>query len=158
MKIINICLLILWMIIIFIFSSDNGTVSSNKSDVVVDGIISFISNITNHDFTDSELNTIINNCVFIVRKSAHLLEYFILGILIINVLKDYKVLSINICMIGLFIGVIYACGDEIHQLFVPLRSGKITDVLIDALGNSLGIFSYFVIYNKLTKKRGDFNK
>lgn len=29
---------------------------------------------------------------------------------------------------------IYACTDEIHQLFVPGRAGRFTDVLIDTTG------------------------
>lgn len=31
-------------------------------------------------------------------------------------------------------GVMYAANDEIHQLFIPGRSGQITDVLIDSAG------------------------
>ena len=34
---------------------------------------------------------------------------------------------------------LYACSDEIHQLFVPGRSGMFTDVLIDTGGAVTGM-------------------
>jgi VanZ family protein len=36
---------------------------------------------------------------------------------------------------------LYACSDEIHQLFVPNRSGELLDVLLDTFGGSLGVLS-----------------
>lgn len=39
-----------------------------------------------------------------------------------------------------YAGVLYAITDEIHQLYVPGRSGKWQDVLIDSIGIFLGIF------------------
>ncbi|HIU52150.1 MAG TPA: VanZ family protein [Candidatus Merdicola faecigallinarum] len=48
------------------------------------------------------------------------------------------------------IGVIYAITDEIHQLFVPGRSGEIRDVLIDGLGIIVGI----ILIYQFKKKRG----
>lgn len=57
-----------------------------------------------------------------------------------NGVKDILKLSILICML-------YACSDEIHQLFVSGRSGKVLDVCIDTFGSLMGIF----IYNKLRK-------
>ena len=35
------------------------------------------------------------------------------------------------------ITVLYACTDEIHQLFVPGRAGMVTDVMIDSIGVTL---------------------
>ncbi len=32
----------------------------------------------------------------------------------------------------------YACSDEIHQLFVSARSGRVLDVFIDTCGACLG--------------------
>ena len=37
------------------------------------------------------------------------------------------------------LGIIYAITDEIHQLFIPGRSGEFKDVCIDAIGVWIGI-------------------
>ena len=34
---------------------------------------------------------------------------------------------------------VYAASDEIHQLFVPHREGKISDVIIDTTGAAIGL-------------------
>ena len=43
------------------------------------------------------------------------------------------------------IGIFYACTDEIHQLFVPDRSGQLTDVLIDSIGLTLGLLFFLMM-------------
>ncbi len=151
MKKVNVVLLVLWMIVIFAFSNDSGSASSDKSDGIASTIVSFISNISHHDYSDTEFEQIIDNCIFIVRKSAHFLEYFILGILTLKVLKDYKDLTVNWILLALLFCFLYASTDEIHQLFVPGRSGRLTDVIIDTLGSLCGIISYWIIYLKFHK-------
>ena len=37
------------------------------------------------------------------------------------------------------VGTLYAASDEIHQLFVPGRSGQLRDVLLDSDGVAAGI-------------------
>ncbi len=152
MKKINIIILIIWMILIFSFSQDSGGASSKKSDGIAHLMVNFISEVTGKDFNGSTLEDTLNICIFIVRKSAHFLEYFILGLLIIRVLKDYKILNINICLYGIVFCFLYACSDEIHQLFVPNRSGRIIDVFIDTSGSILSIFLYYKYYLFKNKK------
>ena len=153
MKKLNIVLLIIWLIVIFLFSSDVGSSSSQKSDSLAQLIVDVISDITGHDYTGSKLDNMIDTCIVIVRKGAHFLEYFILGILVINVIKDYKELNIKICLIGILLCMIYAISDEIHQLFVPDRTGKITDVLIDTSGNTISIYTYYLIHKLKNRKK-----
>ena len=43
---------------------------------------------------------------------------------------------------------LYACSDEVHQLYVPGRSGNIKDVFIDSIGISFALVVYYF------KKRG----
>lgn len=85
----------------------------------------------------------INTLRFIVRKCAHIGEYFILGILVYNMFKYHDVK--NIVIISILICIIYACTDEIHQLFISDRTGKLIDVFIDSLGSILGIYSIKVL-------------
>ena len=47
----------------------------------------------------------------------------------------HKTIRYKYTLLGsLLISFIYACSDEIHQLFIPGRSGQFTDVLIDTSG------------------------
>jgi len=133
-KYINILILILWLSFIFLMSSFNGNSSNDQSG----SIVTFISNILN-----------IDNLEFLsllIRKLAHFTEYFILGILTINCFKDYK--FNNIFIYSLLFCIFYACTDEVHQLFVPGRSGNIIDVLIDSVGSIFGCGSYFIFIKK----------
>ena len=140
MKKISIILVIIWMILIFIFSNMNGTLSSMQSD----GIVTEIANIFNYSGNLDILS-------IIVRKLAHFTEYLVLGILVLNAckynnVKDMLKLSILIC-------ILYALGDEIHQLFIRGRSGEILDVLIDTLGGFTSSFIYtiFKVRRKLNE-------
>lgn len=132
-KFINLSLLILWMIFIFVMSNFNANDSSGQSSTIVDFL--------NHLFN---LNNI-EHITLIVRKLAHITEYFILGILTYNMLKDYKIE--NIFIISFLSCVFYACTDEIHQMFIPGRSGNIIDVLIDSFGSIIGC----IFYKKIKK-------
>lgn len=141
LKKINIILLLLWIILIFGFSQDSGDVSSVKSDGIANVIINIVSDITGK-------NLDIDICTFIIRKIAHFTEYIILGLLVINVIKDYKTIDTKVLIISIILCFIYACSDEIHQLFVSERSGRITDILIDTAGSFVGIFIYYKKYKK----------
>ncbi len=100
-KYLSILLVILWMSFIFIMSSYDSNESSQQSGLIV-GIITNIFNISNKDILS-----------LIIRKLAHFTEYFILGILVINMLKylfnKYLIISIIIC-------ILYAISDDIPKL------------------------------------------
>ncbi|GKU27721.1 VanZ family protein [Clostridium folliculivorans] len=120
--------LLFWMIIIFVYSSKNGTESDKQSALVI-----YVFNALGID-----LNGMLGDlATFIVRKTAHFTEYLILFLLAYNVFRNYlnKKAAI-ICGIILTFG--YASTDEIHQLFVPGRTGKFRDVLIDTSGSIFG--------------------
>ena len=124
-------LLILWMLFIFIMSSFNGVMSSNQSGSIAVLIYNLF------DISDTE------KVSFIVRKCAHVSEFFILGILVINLVSKYNVK--HIYLISFIICVLYASSDEFHQLFVPGRSGQVTDIFIDMIGVVLGLLLVFLI-------------
>ena len=119
---------IAWMIVIFMFSNDIAAVSDNKSN--------FIINILNN--LGINLEDIFKNYdEFVVRKTAHFTEYFILCILLINILKeDFKLK--NAVILAIAFTFLYSCTDEVHQLFIPGREGKIRDVLLDTSGGIFG--------------------
>ena len=102
------------------------------------------------------LSDILNsaNSQFIVRKSAHIILFCFLSILCFVVIYELK-RNVKISTLASFsITFIYACMDEIHQLFIPGRSGKINDVLIDSIGVIMGLIFInliFMLNNKIKK-------
>ena len=135
-KIFKITLVILWMTLIFCFSNQKADDSSKISDGLIKSTICKINN------TDCEI--ILDNFVKPVRKSAHFLIYFVLGLLVLNSFnndKKYLVYSIIICFL-------YSITDEVHQIFVVGRSAEVLDVLIDTTGSSLGVLLLHKIRHK----------
>lgn len=122
-------LVLAWMIIVFIFSNQPAAVSDEKSRFVIN-VFQFLGlNL------DSILGELAN---FIVRKVAHFMEYLIFYLLLFNALREsfnFKK-TLFLSLIGVFL---YACTDEFHQLFIPGRTGRIRDVIIDTFGGSIGL-------------------
>ena len=129
---ISLLLVILWMIFIFVMSSFDASSSSNQSNFIID-IITSIINIK-----------VTGLLSLIIRKLAHFIEYFILGILVINFITRYD----KKIIIAILLCIIYATSDEIHQIFVPGRSCQITDIMIDSLGSIMGIYLCKLITKK----------
>ena len=79
-KLISWILLLSWMVFIFYMSQQTGQVSSGQSGKIV----LLLSKIGIEISQDN-----ISKITFIIRKSAHFSEYFILYILLFNVIKNY---------------------------------------------------------------------
>ncbi|HBR71701.1 MAG TPA: hypothetical protein DEA27_02735 [Candidatus Moranbacteria bacterium] len=93
-----------------------------------------------------------NFLAFLERKSAHLVEYFILFILCIRVLwLHFREEDEHILAWGILASFVYAVFDEIHQLFVFGRSGRVLDVGIDLSGIILGAIIVW-LYEKRRKR------
>jgi VanZ family protein len=73
-------------------------------------------------------------------KVFHPIEYITLGIFLSvawhNFSKHKNASFLVPCV--LISGILFAISDEIHQAFVPGRSARISDVLIDSVGIALG--------------------
>lgn len=142
-KILSLVLLIFWCFLIFFFSSQTGSDSTNSSHRVID-FLNKVLNIFNPslDMMDYKYT------VLIIRKLAHMFLYFVLYYLAYFCFYRFKLskkkyFAILFCFL-------YAVSDEIHQLFVPFRSGLVTDVMVDMVGVFL---AYFFLYlkNKFVK-------
>ena len=86
---------------------------------------------------------------FAVRKTAHFLEYTLLGILLTLLLDSYCARWHWLSWAGC---TLYAATDEIHQLFVAGRTGKWQDVLLDSSGALAG-FMLWLIRRRRAKKQ-----
>lgn len=123
-KIIYWSLLVTWMIVIGVMSNEPAKISDSQSI----GVLELFSKM------GININIIFGDLAnFVVRKCAHFLEYMILALLVLNVLKLYFNMKQVIVITVIFV-FLYACSDEIHQLFVPGREGAIRDVIIDTCG------------------------
>src|SRR5687768_3654682 len=100
-------LLLGWMTLIFLLSAEGADDSRARSGAVV-GIL---KDSFNTDFADDFLS-------FLTRKAAHIIAYFILGILIYSIIKTYKLTTKRTIVLSIVLACFYAIFDEIHQLFV----------------------------------------
>lgn len=71
---------------------------------------------------------------YVVRKCAHAGEFGILMWLLLRSFYPRPFALDRARWYAVSISLIYAASDEFHQTYVPLRSGKATDVLFDAAG------------------------
>jgi len=116
--------LLFWLILIFVLSHQDGDTSSQMSNWVV-SILEYL-HIDPETLRQSGVKTL-------VRKAAHMAEYFILFLLFFRLILTAKPFRTSLVSSLLFtIG--YAATDEFHQIFIPGRVGTIFDVGIDSLG------------------------
>ena len=70
----------------------------------------------------------------VLRKIAHVAEYFVLSFLLFRALVLIPVARRTALLGALVMTLAYALSDEWHQHFVAGRQGSLRDVLIDSLG------------------------
>ena len=130
-------LLLVWIIVIFSFSNQNGEESSGISDKVGARIVNLVDDLASMNWSIEEKNAAIAKIAYPIRKMAHMFEYAILALLAYISFSNY-VISIII---------VFANGavDELHQLFIPGRAGRFTDVLIDTSGGVIMLLIVFII-------------
>ena len=133
-KILAWILFLLWLVVIFFFSSQNGQSSSDLSN----GLLNFLEEFTRLPLTNEFFS-------FLIRKLAHFTEYLILGILSCNLVKQYRSLNKMEYLAILLFCITYAISDEVHQMFVNGRAPQVFDVFVDSLGSSVGIFLIYIM-------------
>lgn len=79
----------------------------------------------------------------------HFTIYFVFSFFISISLVKGKYSRRYFLILALFLSILYAISDEIHQYFVPNRSMDFRDILIDSIGSlSLTIIYAFRLNNK----------
>ncbi|KKP70346.1 MAG: Metallophosphoesterase [candidate division CPR3 bacterium GW2011_GWF2_35_18] len=100
-------------------------------------LIFWLSSIPNLKIDDTEAE-------FFRRKFVHLFEYGLLWFLIYRAIvlekwrQNFKERFPTI-ILSFVLTVLYAVTDELHQMYVPTRTGKFSDMGFDILGGLLGI-------------------
>ncbi|QQR77210.1 MAG: VanZ family protein [Candidatus Moraniibacteriota bacterium] len=91
----------------------------------------------------------------LVRKGAHIAEYFILGALSFRLFRHWFPHNTHIVAAGtLLISLPFAISDEAHQLFVTGRQGRVSDIVIDATGIFLSLIFCLIIFPWWMRKKG----
>ncbi|MEK4530976.1 VanZ family protein [Solibacillus sp. FSL K6-1554] len=129
----------LWMILIFYFSQQPVNISNGLSTTITEQLIETVQTIV--PLEEVHVDTVNH----IVRKNAHFIIYFFLGIFILGALRKNGINRIRSIWLALFVCIIYAVSDEFHQLFVPGRGAQVKDVLIDCAGAAFGIGTATII-------------
>jgi VanZ family protein len=82
-------------------------------------------------------------CHYIVRKTAHFLEYAVLGMLAWRTFRNDRAFrsytAAHQFWLALLVAAFYASTDEFHQKFVPTREPAIQDVVLDTCGAGAGL-------------------
>ena len=138
-------LVVIWMSLIFSMSAQVAHESQAMSDSLLDVILAFfhITFLQQENFKDM--------ISFLIRKAAHMSEYAILAILVYKYFASRKMR--HVYSYAFIISVLYACSDEIHQLFVSGRSGEMMDVGIDSCGAFIGLSLLSIVMHIMNKRR-----
>ena len=132
-------LVVLWMAVIFLFSSQPAEQSGKMSGNVCDKIVEDTNQILNLNMTEQKKEATAKKIEFPVRKAAHMTEYAILGLLSFafyrGILKKDKARYAA----ALLTAALYACTDEFHQRFSDGRGPSPIDVMIDTVGASAAL-------------------
>jgi hypothetical protein len=102
---------ILWMIVIYIGSSIGGV--PRVGGKAIDGM---------------------------VHRAAHLIEFAVLGALVLRAVSNgTRAITRREMIVTLIIVALYGASDEFHQRFTPGRSSEGIAVVFDALGGLIGM-------------------
>lgn len=131
-------LTVLFISFIFIHSSKNADISTDES-------------LATMGFFQSILNALgipVSLTDYIIRKTAHFGEFGLLGVLVSLTFYSYDKQIKNLfkrILSVFFICLTTAITDETIQLFVPGRSGQVTDILLDFSGSFTGVIGIYII-------------
>lgn len=144
---------LLWIFLIFYFSSKSPTESSMQSHFVykllkkVDNVIDF-SNTTLFQRMERKLKMIWFKTEYVptemlIRKTAHFGLYFIFGSITTIFFYIWKSDIIVSSIIGVSLPALFAVLDEYNQLFYN-RGSSLNDVVIDISGSIFGMILVIV--------------
>lgn len=143
-------LIIIWILVVFLFSIQPAIESDKVSNHVGAVILEHASEDLQEDsHTWSYLEWISFHRV--IRKFGHFGEFFILGVLMILNMRQTQMIHKK--SISFLCCATVASIDETIQLFVPGRSGQVSDVLLDCCGSFVGMCFCIFVMSLILRKR-----
>ena len=163
--IISMATLIISMGIMYYFSSQNGIISSQQSNIVIEIVDKIREEIVLEDerliSIKEKLFSILKNIgseEYLIRKGAHILIYTSIGIAMASFIYILSRKVFISSYLAYILATMYACYDEYRQLSIEGREGSFQDILIDSMGALVGIWIFifivgiFNIIRKINKK------
>lgn len=138
--------------IIFFFSSKPAEVSGESSLTISRTIIKIYEQATATQIEIPERDRTLDQVDHIVRKTAHFMEYAVLAAAIafhFALRKDGRGWRLAAPVL---LTALYAVTDEVHQTFVPGRSGQLSDVILDSCGAVAGVI-FFVLFLHIAERQ-----
>jgi VanZ family protein len=134
---------ICWMCVIFWMST--GTFSAENTSLIIKPVLLFL--------IPSISSQTLDMVHGLIRKSAHVTEYFILGLLLLRAFRggSRESRALRWSFFSVLIVLFYAASDEFHQSFVSTRTASLIDVGIDTVGGILAQ-AVSVLWHHLSRK------
>jgi VanZ family protein len=130
---------LVWMTLVFSFSADGE--SNRHSSRFFEPILHWLF----PQMPSAQVEAIHH----LIRKCGHLTEYAILALLLWRAIRQsagnlprpwhWGEVGLTLACVWL-----YAAGDELHQVFVPGRTGQVSDVFIDTAGGALALLALWL--------------
>lgn len=130
-----------WMVCIYVFSGSLGAKSGSLSGDTIASVKPYLPSLSEQFVT------------IFVRKAAHIFMYSVLGLLLANLLSDFKLRRKAVVGFSLLVAAVYASFDEVNQYFVGGRTSSPRDVVIDVIGAAIGIAIYFGLRRLITTRK-----
>lgn len=89
---------------------------------------------------------------FIFKKSAHIIEYAILSLLVYRALIGSGVKPKQAMIYAIITSVLYGVTDEFHQSFTPGREPRLRDVVFDTIGAGISMLLIWKLLPKMPEK------
>ncbi len=138
-------LLLAWLGAIFGFSAQPAAESEKISGSVSYRVVETCNRIFDKEMTEYVILSWAKRLDYPIRKAAHMTEYAVLAILAGMCVLGYRKWEKRSRWSVLLFTVGYAVTDEIHQLYVPGRAGRLGDVCIDGLGAVIGLLLFGIV-------------
>ena len=122
------------MLAIFFFSAQNADESRQLSDGFLASLIGRVLEALLPRLSGKGMD-------FDIRKYAHMAEFCVLGVCCFLYASERRrwAPDLHAALLALGFSLLYAGTDELHQLFVPGRACRFTDVLVDGAGILAGV-------------------
>jgi VanZ family protein len=92
----------------------------------------------------------------LIRKSAHFMEYFVFGFLLLRAMRgEHRGWRIRWAIVALVIAAGFSALDEFHQSFVPSRTATPWDSLLDTSGAAIAQALVWIWFRVHTRNPND---
>jgi len=145
--------LVLWLAVVAVASTDIASEAHTKA-----WLVSFIHLFARgYGAGSSGSSSGLGALMWAIRKTAHVIEYGVLGFLLARGVKGLfpgyargagRELLGRIALGVLPCGLLVALADEFHQTLVRSRMGSPRDVAFDLVGLSLGVLAAWLVWRR----------